>query len=413
VRESKTVKVFLYATHQRCSAALLDLEEVRWRLACAGVKTVDRPGDADAIVLITCAFNAGREDESLRAIEEAHQKFPGRRIIVGGCLPAINPEAVRSVHGGDAFPTAGIAALAAALGAGGAGERAGIASCGVMEVPRPVSFRALGAAVSAAAAVHRRLRSVGLSSRGLNTVAGAGFLASGRTFLVRATEGCLGHCTYCVIRLARGRLKSSAPDEIVRSIRGAVTRGFREAALVGDDLAAYGTDIGTSLPALLDRIADIRPRPALYLENIHPRGLCDLRGALDPHLADGFIRYLDIPVQSGSDSILKAMGRPYPAAEAAREVRRLKDLFPAVVVSTHIMVGFPCESDDDFTATMVWLREARPDHVVVFEYTDRPGTPASKMAGKVPRPVRMRRYYTVWARARAMLAADFLRRAPR
>ena len=406
------MRVYCYTPFQLCRPNLLDLAQVRAWLQGEGAELVARPEQAEVIVVHTCAFDHDHEEQSLREVIELHRRHPQARIVVGGCLPEIAPEALGRVHDGPAFSPQSTRPLAEALGLSGGPDVDGDRGCGSLEIPRPAVFRWLARGWSVLDGLDRGLARVGWRSHGLNTLVGIGFHLSSRTLFVRATEGCLGHCTYCAIRKARGRLRSQPAGRILESVRQARDRGFRTVALVGDDLSVYGQDCECDLPELLEQIVSTWPGVALALDNVHPAGLVALQGRLDPVLNLGAVRYLEVPVQSGSDRVLAAMQRPYTAIEAGDAIRELKQRFPQTVVATHLMVGFPGEREEDFVQSLAWLRDTPVDHAVVLQYQERRGTPAVELPDPVPLAERRRRRHRTLLMARARLVHDLARRLP-
>jgi threonylcarbamoyladenosine tRNA methylthiotransferase CDKAL1 len=205
-----------------------------------------------------------------------------------------------------------------------------------------------------------------------------------RDAIVPVAQGCAGRCTYCITRVARGRVSSYPIDAIVAQVRRHVDRGVREIKLTGQDTAAYGRDNGSNLADLLDAIHDI---PGTFRVRV---------GMADPltvyPIVDDLIRafrspkvfsFLHLPVQSGSDAILEAMKREYTVEQFEEVVSGFHGAFPDLTLSTDAIVGFPGETDADFESTLRLVERTRPEIVNVTRFSARAGTPAATMPGRV------------------------------
>jgi MiaB/RimO family radical SAM methylthiotransferase len=209
---------------------------------------------------------------------------------------------------------------------------------------------------------------------------------AGEVCSLRVGVGCTGACAYCAIRLAYGPLRSKPAETVLEEFDAALSEGHTEFRLLAQDLGAYGQDIGTNLVGLLcalfERPGDFR----LQMNDVGIRWIVkqadDFVALLSEH-ATG-VRMLHMPLESGSDRILGLMRRGHGASEAEEVFRRLRAAAPDILLATHVMVGFPGETEDDFQQTARVLRSGRFDRVHVFDYSDRPGTAASTMLEKVP-----------------------------
>lgn len=204
--------------------------------------------------------------------------------------------------------------------------------------------------------------------------------ATGPVAVVQVGSGCLGHCSYCITRLARGRIRSIPGEEILTRIRSAVTGGAVEIRLTGQDLSAYGCDQGKpSLPSLLRQISQIRGDFRVRLGMMNPATLAPIVHEVADALRDEHLfSFVHLPVQSGSDSVLHRMGREYSVSGYLDLVRILRETVPGISISTDLIAGFTGESDEDFRATCDLLRVLRPEGVNVTRYSYRPGSTVSR-----------------------------------
>ena len=198
---------------------------------------------------------------------------------------------------------------------------------------------------------------------------------------VGIAQGCVSGCTYCYSRLARGSLESVPSLEVVRRVKAAADRGAVEVRLTALDTSAWGVDLptGERLPDLLEAVAAIPGTFRVRVGMMSPQSLGPvLDGYLESLRAPRFFRFLHLPVQSGSDRILRAMHRGYSAAEFYHVVARARSEFPDLHLATDVIVGFPGETDDDARATESLLETVMPETVNVTRFSSRPGTPAAR-----------------------------------
>ena len=205
--------------------------------------------------------------------------------------------------------------------------------------------------------------------------------------------GCNNFCTYCIVPYVRGRERSRRPEDILREVRELVESGCREITLLGQNVNSYGKEFGgeCDFADLLSRICEIEGDYIIRFMTSHPkdasRKLIDTMAA-NPHIA----RQFHLPVQSGSDRILKAMNRNYTRESYLSLIRYMREKMPDIAISTDIIVGFPGETEEDFEDTLSIVREARYDMMYSFIYSKRGGTPAAEMENQVPADVTGKRF---------------------
>ena len=193
-------------------------------------------------------------------------------------------------------------------------------------------------------------------------------------------QGCLGDCSYCITKLARGRLSSYSPDELVRRFDKIVENGGREILITAQDTGCYGFDIRTDLPSLLRRMLENEGDFMIRIGMMNPDSLIpiadDLLGVMkDPRI----YRFLHIPVQSGSDTVLKGMNRSYSTEEFFTLVEKLRSVYPDISISTDLISGFPGETDEDHRKSIDLIGKLRADTVNITRFSSRPGTEAALM----------------------------------
>lgn len=202
--------------------------------------------------------------------------------------------------------------------------------------------------------------------------------------------GCLGACTYCKTKHARGHLGSYTVESLVGRVRAVIADGVKEIWLSSEDTGAYGRDIGVNLPMLLNAIVAVLPSDGSTMLRIGmtnpPYILEQLKEIAHVLCHPCVYSFLHVPVQSGSDSILTAMNREYTVSEFRTVVDTLIELVPGMQIATDIICGFPGETDEDFTQTVELIREYKFAQVHISQFYPRPGTPAARMK-KVPSTV--------------------------
>ncbi len=310
-----------------CTANQGDSHEMRNAIVASGGTMADNPGEADVVIINTCAVT----EPTSRSMVKAVRKYPDKNVIVAGCMAAAQPYLLEGIGNVECAPAPGAEAVAGMLG---------IAPCG-----------------------------------------GAPLL-KGTTAIIPIARGCAGRCSYCIVRRVRGPLHSVPPSAVVASVRKALDTGAREIFLTAQDTGAYGMDIGMRLPELMRSILKLEGGHRIRLGMMNPFSIADIVDDLaDVLRRPQMYRFAHIPVQSGSDRILRLMNRPYTEGQYSAMVKQLKDAVPGLTLSTDYIVGFPTESDGDFALTMEDLRRNGPLKVNITRFSPRPGTPAASMEG--------------------------------
>lgn len=209
--------------------------------------------------------------------------------------------------------------------------------------------------------------------------------AYGRTrAMLKIQDGCNNFCTYCVIPYTRGRIRSLPPEEMARQAAHLAAEGYRELVLTGIEIASYGKDFKPQVPLteLLEKLLTAQPNVQFRLGSLDPRAVDDVfceRLAGFANLA----RHFHLSMQSGCDTVLRRMNRHYTSEEFYRCVERLRRAFPDCSVTTDLIVGFPGETEDEFTQTLAFLERCAFASVHVFPYSVREGTKAAAMPGQL------------------------------
>jgi tRNA-2-methylthio-N6-dimethylallyladenosine synthase len=214
--------------------------------------------------------------------------------------------------------------------------------------------------------------------------------------LVSIMYGCNNYCTYCIVPYTRGRERSRQPEEVLAEVRAAVADGYQEVMLLGQNVNSYGKDLEnrSDRPADFARLLAAVAETGIYrirFMTSHPKDISN-------RLLETIARYknieshLHLPIQSGSNRILERMNRHYSREQFIDIVQRARALRPGLTISTDIIVGFPGEQEDDFAQTLDLMNIVRFDSAFTFQYSQRSGTPAAKMPGRIPEAVMSERF---------------------
>ena len=369
-------------------------------------RVVDRVEDANLALVSTCGVVIDSEQRSKCILALAARRLgKGARLVVVGCLAGMDAEGLRRRFRCITVTSEHISKLDKIINA-----KVPIARVADVNMPDPYIRRAKNVFDKSA-----RLRAllpyyVGKYCRELSQEywkqrrrphrrSSRRQTAKGPPYYLKIAKGCTSECTYCAIRFSSGPLVSKPLDTILAEFRAGLADGHEVFLLVAGDVGAYGQDIGSDIAELLAALLEHEGRYRLRLCDFHPLWLGRyserLAGIIGEH-ADHLDAIL-IPIQSGSDRILAAMKREHTAAEAADAIRSLALAAPKVGLSCHVLVGFSGETDADFAETVKLVRSLPFESIVVYKYCDRPGTEASRMAGKISRramDARVRKLFT-------------------
>ena len=331
-----------------CQMNVYDSERMAETLGAEGYVATDKAEDADMVLLNTCHIRekaAEKVYSDLGRLKPLKQAKPGMKIAVAGC--------VAQAEGAEILRRAPVVDL----------------------VVGPQSYHRLPA----------MLQAVGQGARAIDTEFPAEDkfdhlpdrrMLRGPTAFLTVQEGCDKFCAFCVVPYTRGAEVSRAPERLLAEARDLVARGVREVTLLGQNVNAYHAD-GWGLARLVRDLARIDGLERIRYTTSHPNDMED-----DLIAAHGdepkLMPYLHLPVQSGSDRILKAMNRKHTAEHYLQLVRRIRAARPDILLSSDFIVGFPGETDADFEDTLALIRAVGFGAAFSFKYSPRPGTPAAE-----------------------------------
>jgi threonylcarbamoyladenosine tRNA methylthiotransferase MtaB len=310
----------------------------------------------NTVVVNTCAVTMEAERQARQAIRRAHRENPGAAIVVTGCAAQIDPAAWAAIPG-----------VSRVLG---------------NEDKLKAESWVAGAGSAVTDIMLARETAPQLVTE---------FMGRARAF-VQVQQGCDHRCTFCIIPFGRGPNRSVPIGMIVEQVRTLVASGYREIVLTGVDVTSYGPDLpGTpTLGQMIRRLLALVPElPRLRLSSIDPAAIDDDLWRLiesEPRL----MPHLHLSLQAGSDMILKRMKRRHSRQQGLDAIARARALRPGIGIGADLIAGFPTETDELFAETLAMVEEAAIPFLHVFPYSERPGTPASRMP-PVEKPVRKAR----------------------
>ena len=366
-----------------------DSEVVASVMATVGYDMTDNLDEADAVLLNTCSIRDNAEQKILSRLAflaSLRRKRPksSQRLIIGviGCMAERVKEDLVANHGVDLV--------------------AGPDS--YLDLP------ALFASVEAGEKAVNVTLSTSETYRDIITARITGNIVSGFISIMR---GCNNFCSYCIVPYTRGRERSREPQSILAELADLRARGFREATLLGQNVNSYsytGPDgVTVNFPALLAMVAEAAPDMRIRFTTSHPKDMSD--ETIDVIAAHPNIcRHIHLPVQSGSDSVLKAMNRKYTREWYLGRIAAIRSRIPDCGISSDLFTGFHDETEEDFEQTLSLMREVGFDSSFMFKYSERPGTLASRtMPDNVPEEVKIERLNRMIALQNELSLASNLR----
>jgi ribosomal protein S12 methylthiotransferase len=342
-----------------CPKALVDSERIVTRLRAEGYELAREHADADLAIVNTCGFLDSAQAESLAAIGAALAE--NGKVVVTGCMGA-QPEQITA-----AYPN-------------------------VLAVTGPQQYESVLAAVHRAAPPPHDPYVELIPPQGIK-------LTPRHYAYLKISEGCNNRCTFCIIPKLRGRLASRPAADVLREAERLVDAGVKELLVISQDTSAYGTDLkyaasewkGRAVRAkLLDLARELGELGVwVRLHYVYPYPHVDEVIAL---MADGkVLPYLDVPFQHGSPAVLKRMRRPAAQEETLERIRQWRAACPGLTIRSTFIVGFPGETEEDFSALLDWLGAAELDRVGCFRYEPVAGAAANDLAAPVPEPLKAER----------------------
>ena len=352
-----------------CKVNQYDSDAMRTLFIKNGYKVAESDTPADVYVVNTCSVTSIGDRKSRQMVRRIRRENPGAVIAVAGCYAQLAPEVFEKMGNVDVI-------------------------VGMQNRSRIVEYVEKAARSNA---VLNEVRDVMAVKDFENLTVDAEGEVKTRAF-IKVQEGCDNYCTFCIIPYARGRLKSRKQKDAIEEIKHLVDRGYREVVLTGIHLGNYGKDLhdGTSLSSLVNELLKIPDLLRIRLGSIESVELSEELIHLmnsEPRVC----RHLHLPIQSGSDDVLRAMNRHYRLAEYKNLIADLRERIPDLALTTDLIVGFPGETEENFKETLATLEELKFSAIHIFPYSQRTGTPAATYPNQVLPEIKKERVHRVQA----------------
>ena len=325
-----------------CSASFADSEMISGLIVNGGHTLATNSEESDLNLIVTCSVKDATANRMIYRIKKLKKK----PLIVAGCLPKAEKDTVEK-----------FSKNASLLGPNSLGRTLDVINA-TLQGEKKIALS------------DTDLSKVGLPKIRLNPTVG----------IIEIASGCMSECTFCQTKISKGDLTSYRTGDIVRQVKDDVNDGCKEIWLTSTDNGCYGFDIDTDLPSLIDTTVQIPSEFKIRVGMMNPMYMPKIKeGLLQSFENDKVYKFLHVPVQSGSDKILHDMKRGHTASTFRGIVKSFRSKFPEFVISTDIIVGFPTESEEDFSMTVNLLKDTRPDIVNLSKYSQRPGTEAAEL----------------------------------
>ncbi|MDE1811713.1 MAG: tRNA (N(6)-L-threonylcarbamoyladenosine(37)-C(2))-methylthiotransferase [Thaumarchaeota archaeon] len=325
-----------------CSASFADSEMISGLIVNGGHTLAENEKDSDLSVIVTCSV----KDVTAHKMVHRIKKLKTNPLVVAGCLPKAEQSTVEKFS-----PKASL------LGPNSLGKTLDVISSTLNGI-RKIEL------------ADTDVSKVGLPKVRLNPAVG----------IIEIASGCMSECTFCQTKIAKGDLQSYRVGDIVRQVQHEIKDGCVEVWLTSTDNGCYGFDIGSSLPELVQNVSSIEHDFMIRVGMMNPMYLPRIKGnLLKSFVNDRVFKFLHIPVQSGSDKVLKDMKRLHTSKIFYDVNSAFRERFDRFTIATDIIVGFPTETEEDFAKTVDLIDETRPDIVNLSRYSARSGTKAAQM----------------------------------
>ena len=333
----------VYIKTYGCTLNQADSDIIRSVLQRDGAEIAEEESDADVMVVNTCTVKKATSQKILYKLNKLDKS--GRKLVVTGCMAGANRDLIERYAPGASIITT------------------------------PNIDRINEVALDAQDGWRNVVDSYKKTNRLSLLEPGDGVIAK-----IPVSDGCLSSCSFCETKFARGMLNSFPEETIIKAIETSVRMGAREVQLTSQDMGAYGADRNTNIARLMEQIKLIPGDFKVRVGMLNPDHLHKYFDAFADAIEDErFYKFVHIPVQSGSNSVISAMGRSCTIEQFEQHVADLRGRIPGVTIETDIIVGFPTERESDFEETVDFIRRAKPEVTNISRFAARPHTSASKV----------------------------------
>ncbi|HEY3423780.1 MAG TPA: radical SAM protein [Negativicutes bacterium] len=375
----------IYIDGNGCARRKLDLAKFNQYFLLNGHDVIDKPNDADFILVTTCAFKKEEEDNSINTINRL-EKY-NAKILVYGCLPEISPSryndsvkleylSPKKIDDIDKYFT------------NVKYKFSDVKDVNVIpeEVKTTSWTKAANKFINEFELTPKFIsRTLKFTTKKLNS--------STKDYYLFTSRGCMGNCSYCAVRFAVGTIQSKPIENVVNEFKEGVEKGYTDFMIIGDDVGAYGQDKGVKVTDLLRALlqvidegkkTDEYKKFKLNIDEFNPRWIIKYKDALNEILKSDHMNSILCPLQSGSDRVLKLMKRGHDAKSFVDCISNIRQLNAKIYLNTQLIIGFPTETEDDFKKSLELVKQAGFNSVILFPYDDKENTDASKIFPKIP-----------------------------
>lgn len=333
-----------------CKVNLVETENLKTKAMSEGFIYVDSLEDADVIIVNSCAVTDNAEKKSEQYLKKIKKRYPDKKIALTGCLAELRK---KNINADFIITNAG----------------------------KDNIFKHI---------IDNKDHLEPISNLDHYTESFTGGIIDKTRGFLKIQDGCNDYCSYCIIPFLRGKPRSKNEEKILDEFSSMLKSGFKEIVLVGIHIGKYGIDTGTSIHNLLKKLINFEGDFRIRLSSIELKELSD--ELLDLIInCDKICKHLHIPLQSASEKILKLMNRKYQFKDFSEKIRNIKRLSPSMTIGSDVIVGFPYETDEDFEEIYDNIYKSAIDYLHVFPYSEREGTVAAKMKGKIDEKIKSNR----------------------
>ena len=380
-----------YVENFGCRATQADGAAIERQLADQGLSRASTAAEAEVVVLNTCTVTSSADQDARAAIRRIHRLNPGARILVTGCYAQRASEEISAIDG-----------VSLVVGNSHKHRLGELAAASGLISPDSVSADAvspdlvsLGSLVPVDSLIGEGKAAVRRAPVVVDDIFAHTELLAAPVFdsdnektrpNLKVQDGCNNRCSFCVIPYVRGRSRSLPLAEVLQNVDQLVANGYQELVLSGINLGRWGRDFPSSRVRFVDLLQAILERtsvPLLRISSVEPMDWSDELIALAAASAR-IAKHAHVPLQSGSDRILRRMHRRYRPWHYEDRIQRIHAAMPQAAIGADVMVGFPGESDEDFEQTRALIERLPFTYLHVFTYSSRPGTPSAEMPDQVP-----------------------------
>ena len=347
----------IYLETYGCTANTNDAEIIKGLLASHGFNITNNEAIADVIILNTCVV----KDPTIKKIEVRIKCFleQKKRLIIAGCMPEVQAKRLAKLA-----PQASL-----------------VSTRHIKQIPKVIKDLFEGKhAVLVGNTNEKNEVKLCLPKMREKQIIG----------ISQICQGCQGSCAYCYTKQAKGSLFSFPEDQILKNVEQDISAGCKEIWLTSQDNVLYGIDFEenekkvSQLPEIINKITQLNHKFLLRIGMMNPEYIIPIiNDLINSYKNEKVFKFLHLPIQSGSDKILKSMNRKYKIEDAIEIINKFKKTFPEMTISTDVIVGFPGETDDDFNKTLKIIDKIKPDVLNISRFWAMPNTPAAKLNSQI------------------------------